>query len=407
MGGDSRGNGVDERDDLKDFHQTMAVQATGAQSAQYATLITSTEAASREFRGFSEQLGPDNKSPNLSPNAAALDQAVEKARSENKNFLDGLSQPQKSGLKEIIRNLEKADLSLAEQSKALQRSIEDKSAQSPQIAVLAGNLEKALSSFYSQQLSLGKEMSIVLPGTSQEIAFNIPPVKASVNIENQPIAISTFGVISRVSAENGQNILKLEMTADLSDLQQNITAVLRSRVDRYSRCGERIAIQEAALTPLAPASLVVARVHFERWACPKVFGRENLDELVEGNGTVEVKLTPVIDKDGTLKLVPEVRRIDAEGLLGELLRSGALGDSLREKMTQSLLSAMQKGTDLKTTLPAAVQDYATIQKVQFEDAGAEKLSVVLDGEIRISNEQINALASQLKERVSAQGTLPQ
>jgi len=98
MGGDSRGNGVDERDDLKDFHQTMAVQATGAQSAQYATLITSTEAASREFRGFSEQLGPDNKSPNLSPNAAALDQAVEKARSENKNFLDGLSQPQKSGL---------------------------------------------------------------------------------------------------------------------------------------------------------------------------------------------------------------------------------------------------------------------------------------------------------------------
>src|SRR5450755_1732275 len=70
---------------------------------------------------------------------------------------------------------------------------------------------------------------------SQELSFRIPPVK----IENQPIAITASGFISRVAAERGQNVFKLELIADLSDLQQNITQVLRSQLDKSDRCGER------------------------------------------------------------------------------------------------------------------------------------------------------------------------
>ena len=105
-----------------------------------------------------------------------------------------------------------------------------------------------------------------------------------------------------------------------------------------------------------------------------------------------------------LKLVPDVGRIEADGTLGDLLRSGSLGNQLREKIRDSLLKAMQKGTNFKATLPAAVQDYATIENAQFKDAGTGNLNVVLDGRIQISDEQIKDLANEVKERIAAEKT---
>ncbi len=241
----------------------------------------------------------------------------------------------------------------------------------------------------------------------QELTFKIPPVRIPVEIANQPIAITASGIISRVAAERGENVFRLELVGDLSDLQQNITEVLRSQLDRSERCGERIAIQNATLTPMAPASLVVSRLHFERWTCVKILGKERPNKLVGGNGTIEVKLTPAVEEDSTLRLVADVGRIEAEGPLGELLRSGSVGAAIREKITRALLAAMQKGTNFKATLPPVAQDYAKILNAQFRDGGSGNLDVVLNGEIRISNEQIKLLSNQLKERLSSQGIPPQ
>jgi hypothetical protein len=252
-------------------------------------------------------------------------------------------------------------------------------------------------------------LSLGVPPSSaggQALSFKIPPVRVPVTIENQPIAITASGAISQVAAERGQNVFRLELVADLSELQENITQVLRSQLDKSDRCGERIAIQNATLTPLPPGSRVVARLHFERWTCVKIFGKERPNKLVGGNGAIEVKLTPAVEDGSTLRLVPEVGRIDAEGPLGDLLRSGSIGAALREKLTKALLTAMQKGTNFKATLPPAVQNYATIENAQFQDGGAGILDVVLDGEIRISNEQLKLLAGQLKEHVSSQGARP-
>jgi hypothetical protein len=242
---------------------------------------------------------------------------------------------------------------------------------------------------------------------SQDLTFKIPPVKIPINVENRPISVAASGVIALVKPEHGLNVFKLELVADLSDLQQNMTQVLRSQLDRSDRCGERIAIQNATLSPLAPASIVVARLHFERWTCVKVFGKERPNKLVGGNGTIEVKLTPAVEEDSTLRMVPEIGRVDAEGPLGELLRSGSIGAALREKITKALLSAMQKGTNFKATLPPVAQEYAMIKNAQFQDGGSGNLTVILDGEIRISNEQIKLLANQLKERLASQGGPPQ
>jgi hypothetical protein len=143
------------------------------------------------------------------------------------------------------------------------------------------------------------------------------------------------------------------------------------------------------------------QLHFERWAC---LGRE-ANEIVEGNGMIEVKLTPSVGKDGALRMTPEMGRIDAEGLIGELLRSGSLGDTLRDKIAELVLFTVRRGGDFSATLPPAARGNATLHRAQFQGAGGGKLSVVLDGEIQMSNEQVISFTSELKERRSTPSTV--
>jgi hypothetical protein len=235
---------------------------------------------------------------------------------------------------------------------------------------------------------------------AQNLNFKIPPVKIPLTVKDQSVNITASALISQVSKDHDQNIFKLELTADLSELQQNITALLSSQLDKDDRCGDRITITNATLVPADPAAIATVQLHYERWACAKVFGKQQSKRLVGGNAVIPIKLTPGINEDKSeLRLVPEVGAIEADGSLGELLRSGALGATIQEKVQAAILNAMQKGTDLSATLPPAAQPYATIENAAFKNAGADRLIVVLDGQVRITKEQVQLLAKQVKERL--------
>lgn len=250
-------------------------------------------------------------------------------------------------------------------------------------------------------LVLAGTMPVPVIASDQSATFKIPPVNIPLNIKDQHITIGASGVITLLTKDRGLNILRLQLNADLSDLQQNMTDVLRSALDKQDRCGDHIAIQHATLAPVTPASVAVVQMHYERWGCAKVFGKQEAKRLVGGNAVMQLKLTPAISEDNTsLRLVPEVGPVEADGSLGELLRSGTLGEMLREKIREAILSALQKGTDLKATLPPAAQGNATIQTAEFRDGGAGRLVVALGGEIRITNEQIQALSKQVKDRLA-------
>jgi hypothetical protein len=243
----------------------------------------------------------------------------------------------------------------------------------------------------------------VLPNLAndQTVSYKIPPVKIPVNVKDQRITIVASGLITLISKAHGMNVLKLELGADLSDMQKNMTELLGEQLDKDDHCGDRISIQNATLTPVdTAAALAVVQLHYERWGCAKVFGKQQAKRLVGGNAVMQLKLTPAVEENETeLRLVPEVGPIQADGSLGELLRSEALGDMLREKIRKAVLSALQKGTDLSVTLPPATQGYVKIKNAQFKDEGAGRLQVILDGEIQFTNEQIQALSKQVKERV--------
>jgi hypothetical protein len=236
----------------------------------------------------------------------------------------------------------------------------------------------------------------------QSVVFKIPPMKIPLDVKDQPITITASAILTISSKDRDFTILNLQLTGDLSELQRNLTGLLSSQMDKDDRCGERVTIQNATLTPVEPASVALVQLHVERWACVKLLGKQAAKKVLGGDARIPIKLTPAIDKDSTeLQLVPEVGEIQADGSLGELLRSGALGDALREKIRSSILSALHKGTNLGATLPPAVQGYVTIQNAEFKDAGDGRLLVVLDGEARITQEQVKLLSDQVKGRMAS------
>jgi len=392
-------SGLDTKDDLKDFHAALAVQASSQQIVEYELTIKSTEGAAAEVKAFSEQLGREKTGSELSSGRASLDQAIEKARTENKKFLDGFSEQQKSGLREIEKRLARADSDLAQEIKELDEKVGDPRAGGQQRAGAAQGLGLALTNFKNQQIALGEEMSV--SKGAEAMTFELAPFRSTFKLADRTIAINTTGSISRGISSGGQNTFKLDLIADLADLQQDLTALLGSQLNRSERCGEHVEIHDATLTSSEPASIAAVQLHFERWSC---FGGI-VAEMAEGSGTVEVKLNLAVGKDGELRVEPKIARIEAEGLVGDLLRSGSLGDSLREKLGAALLAAARAGTDFKTILPAAAVGNVAVDEAEFQGTGAGRVIMVVHGEIRVSGEKAAALIGELKQRGSNGATV--
>jgi hypothetical protein len=404
LSGGNHATGIETKDDLKDFHEILAVQATSEQKIAYATMLKSTSVADAELKALVEHLGKPDSAREVASHDKTLEDAVETARTLNKKFLEGFSEPQKSGLKEITKRLTKSDSELAQQAKVVDQEVEA-NAPGAQMTSSAQGLDRALATFQRAQIDLGEEMSIENPNNGSDFAYNLLPVKNSINVENQLMAITTSGVVSKPVTQGNQNAFPVELTTDLSDLQLTVADVLRAQLNKADRCGERITIQTVALSPQAPASLVDVQLHFERWAC---FGRDTMNEMVEGNGMIEVTLTPAVGEDGVFQLAAQIGRIDATGLVGELLRSGSLGEAVRDKIKESILSIIRQGVDFKTALPPGARSYATLRRAQFQGTGSGKLLVVMDGEITVSGDQLVGLTSELKGQSSlGQPTRPE
>ncbi len=396
--------GRSSQDDLKTFHRAMALQATDEQRAAFAKVMQHTQAAIDQEQAFLQALRKTPASALLTERSA-IDQAVEQARASNQNFLESLSSLQKSGLKENTKKLEQADADLDKEIKALDQVVLAPKSENEQVSVAATALGTALAGFQTEQFALGGEMSIALSPPSQDVAFTLPATTNSFDVDGQSVSFKTAGVVTRTatSSTDGSSLFSLKFTVDLSDLQQNITRVVRANASQPPLCEERIEIRDATLTPLAPASVVVVRLHYERWVCGPGRG-SGPTEVAAADGAIEIKLTPAIEANSGLRLNHEISHVEGEGFLKNLLRSGDLGITLSDQVALSLLSILQKEADAEAALPAVARPLATIQTAQFQDLGADQMAFVESGQIQFSDEQAKQFASQLKQPLSAQGT---
>src|SRR6202051_3710266 len=403
-GGSSAGrpSGVSEKDDLRSFHRAIALQATAQQSALFNTAIQDVENANAQLQAFRTATQAVPPAP-----AATMHDLIEKARSSNQSFLASFSSPQKAGLKDILKKLAKEDSELARQAQA-QALAFDQGLQSanPTAEHLASatSLEKTLTGFQTQQLALATEMSIVVTPAGEETTFNLPALPNRLNISGRSLAIPSSGVVVRTSKENGHNIFTLTLDADLFDLQQNIPDVLSSALNRCPNCGERVELKQALLAPAAPASLVTVHLHYERWICALGGGTAIPTEAIASDGSLEVKLTPTMSRTNSqssgLGLDSEIVRADSTGTLRNMLRSGDLGDNLRQQIAATILAVLRQATNPESVLPSSATENLSLQKAHFQNAGSDKLSFRLNGEVQFSDEQAKLFADQLKHRPS-------
>jgi hypothetical protein len=405
-GGGTRGgsvppSGVNQPDSLKDFHHIMAVQASNYQVNLFRALAKDTEVAKTELQNLISSRQSGKPEASATSNLASLEQNLDRVRTGSQQFVDGFSADQKAGLRDLTRRLEKADSDLAQAQRKLDQIVHATRTSNPEVAIQLENLDKALAEFTGEQISLGKEMSIT-PATGQDLSFTLPAVENPVNLENRRITIRVSGELTQFAADQQQRIFKLQLIAALADLQQNIGDILRAQFQQSSSCGERVSVRRAMLMPADPASLLALQLHYERWACSPGASQIMASEIAESDGDVDIKLTPSVDKPGTLKLTSEFQRIGATGMMGDALRSGDLGDEVRENVSDSVLAALRAGENFKRTLPDVVQNDATLETASFEDSGAGNLSILFEGRVQISAEQANLLASQLNQTASRQ-----
>jgi hypothetical protein len=382
-----RPDGVAEKDDLKTFHEAMEVQATSDQAAAFRAIVNNTQSASDQLTGI-EKRSDASRPAGLS----ALKESLEKVRIETQNFVNALSAKQKAGLKETTTRLEKAGSELAEQAKTIDAGA------SPQ----AEGLKKAMENFQNQQDRLALEMGIVL--SDADVAFTIPSFKTSAEIGGQRVAISSSTLITHVNTDNGVNTYKIILTADLSDLAPNLTAALGSQLNGGERCGERYSIDGATLTPSTGTSVVVStRVYAERWMCSRSLGES---ELAQASGSADVKAAPVVGENGEIQIQTEIVATQAKGFLADSLHGGTLATKLQQSIASLLASALQ-ATDFQATLPADGAAAAKLQAAKFQAAEGGDLTAILQGEMRMSQDQAQALGTQLKERLASQAVGPE
>lgn len=387
--------GLSSEDALRNFRRSIALQANEEQQAAFAKLAQYTQTASDQFVDFQASLKKSAASLPLADRMTGLEQAIESARAASANFLTSLSAVQKSGLQQLTTRLARADSELDKQVIEFNQLVQAPSTTKEQIVANAVNVGEKISHFQSEQLGLSREMGILLSADSHEFAFSLPAIRGANLLAPMPWS----GVIARTSAENGHNTFILKLTADLSDLQQNLTEVVRPRLDRFPRCGERIETRRAVLSPMIPAGLAVVDFHYERWICPS--GPNAPFEAIEADATVEMKMTPSLDPNGGLQIASEFTRIGAEGAVRDLIRSGELGATLRDAIAAAVRSSLPRAADLKAELPPVARNLATLQKAEFDEGGPDQLNLVMEGQVELSDNQVQQFASQLKLPESA------
>jgi hypothetical protein len=226
------------------------------------------------------------------------------------------------------------------------------------------------------RLSAGLILAVVC--LAQTDTLQLPALRTSIVLEGQPVAISVWGSVSPAH---------LSATVDLADFQEHLTPILAAQLNRSDKCGERLTVQKAAL---APSGLLTANVHYEHFGCAKAFGKEITKRLVGGDAVVEVNLTPTV-ADNRIGMDAEVRKIDADGSLGEALHSGSFGNSIRQKIAANIESSVRKSADLKSALPAGMENVLTLRTVRFADGGSGRLWLAMEGELHLSAEQFQIL----------------
>jgi hypothetical protein len=391
--------------ELEAFRRALAAQATSAQVSAYLSLVKSTRTVISKFEDLRAIVDQPSVSAEWTSKKVEFDESLQKARILNKAFIESFSESQKGALTVVTTKLIRADSRLVDQAKALDASVSDLTTNKGEFASATHRFEKTFTDFREQQRLLGEQMYALPDPGEEQLLFTMPASTNSVTLGDQTIVVRTSSTISRPSTASFDGVVHLRMTANLGDLQQSISSVLQSQLARSDPCGEQVTIQQAMIGTSSPTTDVWVQLHFERWACLGPLPSRTPVEVIEANGSMTVKVTPAVDKDGSLSILTHLEAVEATGMLADMLRSGPLGDAVCAKIKRSFVTALQDSLNLSAVLQPMRPDSATIEAAKFvRDSNGGTLALTLDGHLRLSGEQVAVLNGEKSESPPAHET---
>jgi hypothetical protein len=391
--------------ELEAFRRALAAQATPAQVSAYLSLIKSTRTVISKFEDLRAAADQQSASAEWPAKKVEFDESLQKARIMNKAFIEGFAESQKGALTVVTSKLIRADSRLVDQAKALDASVRDLTTNKGEFVSAAHRFEKAFTDFREQQRVLGEQMYALPDPAEEQLLFTMPASTNSVTLGDRTILVRTASTISRPSTASFDGVVHLQMTANLGDLQQSISSVLQSQLARSDPCGEQVTVPQAMVGTSSPTTDVWVQLHFERWACLGSSPSRMPMEVIEANGSITVKVTPAVEKDGSLSILTHIEAVEATGMLADMLRSGPLGDAVCAKIKRSFVTALQDSLNVSAVLQPMRPDSATIETAKFvRDSNGGTLALALDGHLRLSGEQVAVMDGQKSESPRAHET---
>ena len=159
----SSGSGDTESPEAKQFERAAAIQARPEQVTLFQQMTKTDQTARKNAQDLLEHAATADQT-DLFHYAKSITVAVDEAQAENAQFLQSLSDAQKSGLKEFTRKLSKANSDVTKESKSLSRRLDSRKVNGKQLSEVVNRLDKALADFQAKQVEMGTEMGV--PGVS-------------------------------------------------------------------------------------------------------------------------------------------------------------------------------------------------------------------------------------------------
>lgn len=152
--------GAGPSDDLKEFNREVALQATPEQAVQFLEFAKNTALARKNAQDLLQMSQKNGDAPLQTD---PLTDALDDVHTDHQRFISSLTAAQKSGLKELTKKLNKAEMEVGKGSKSLQVTGRD----AKQIADLTEKLDRALGELQTHQTAIAGEMGIKKESNSQ------------------------------------------------------------------------------------------------------------------------------------------------------------------------------------------------------------------------------------------------
>jgi hypothetical protein len=156
----SGGNTPAEDPDVATFKHAVAEQATDEQIEQFHQMVKSTEAARQQAHDLQVLGAKSGDLENLTGNATKLQNSLNRALSDTKNFRRSFTDSQEATLKNQAKKLTKSDAAVSKRDKAIAQELEQGTPNPGRLVNDAANLEKEIVVLQADQISLGKQMGI-------------------------------------------------------------------------------------------------------------------------------------------------------------------------------------------------------------------------------------------------------